>query len=226
MKGNYFIDTTKFSIDKFKNILKSKDILPGRIVLKVNIDERFDLLKNKGIITLSDLLSTLSTKPKIDKFSKDSGLSSDYLTILRREANSYVSVPVKLSDLPFSDTDIIKKLESNNIKDSVQLFDKASKKKDREELAERLNLSKVKLLELTHLCDLVRITGVGPVFSRIIYDSGIHSVKEFLSYDPSVLYDKLSKTNIEKELTKSKFNIKDVMYCIELGKDLPLMIEN
>jgi len=226
MRNNYFVDTDKFSIDKFKNILKTKDILPGRIVLKDKLDERFDLLKSKGINSLSDLLDTLKTKSKVDKFAKDTGLSVDYLTILRREANSYISVPVRLIDLPFIDTDIIKKLELNGIKDSKQLFDNAAKRSDRDKLSNRYKLPLDKLFELVQLCDLVRITGVGPVFARIIFDSGIYTVKDFLSFDSADLFERLIKTNNEKGLTKAKFTIKDIEYCIELGKDLPLVIEN
>jgi hypothetical protein len=226
MSENYFVDTARFSIDKFRNILKSKDILPGRIVLKDKVDERFDLLKSKGIKSLFDLLEALKTKPQVERFSKDSGLTIDYLTILRREANSYVSVPIKLSDLPFVELEIISKLESNGIKDSKQLFDNAAKRKDRAALADKYNLPIDKLTELVQLCDLVRITGVGPVFARIIYDSNIHSVSNFLSIDAVDLYSKLLKTNNDKRLTKAKFAIRDIEYCIELGKDLPLVIEN
>lgn len=152
-------------------------------------------------------------------------MSIDYLTILRREANSYVSVPVKLIDLPFVEIDLINKLDSKGIKDSKQLFDNAAIKKDRELLANRFKLPIDKLTELVQLCDLVRITGVGPVFARIIYDSNIHTVKEFLSIDSSDLYARLIITNDTKGLTKAKFTIKDIEYCIELGKDLPLVIE-
>ena len=135
MTENYFIDTDKFSIDKFRNILLTKEILPGRIILKEDLDERFDLLKTKRIKTLSDLLETLKTKQKIDKFSNETGLTVEYLTILRREANSYVSVPVKLIDLPFVETDIINQLELYGIKDSKQLFENVAKLKDRQKLS-------------------------------------------------------------------------------------------
>ena len=225
MTENYFIDTDKFSIDKFRNILLTKEILPGRIILKENLDERFDLLKTKKIKTLSDLLETLKTKQKVDKFSNDTGLSVEYLTILRREANSYLSVPVKLIDLPFVETDIINKLELQGIKDSKQLFENAAKLKDRQILSENHNLPFDELSELVCLCDLVRITGVGPVFARIIFDSGICTVKDFLSYDAIELLERLTKTNSEKGLTKSKFTLKDIEYCIELGTDLPFVVE-
>jgi hypothetical protein len=225
MTENYFIDTNKFSIDKFRSILLTKEILPGRIILKEDINERFDLLKTKKIKTLSDLLESLKTKQKIDKFANETGLSVEYLTILRREANSYVSVPVKLTDLPFSETDIITKLELQGIKDSKQLFENAAKREDRQKLSANLNLPFDKLSELVCLCDLVRITGVGPVFARIIFDTGIFSVKDFLFYDATELCERLTKTNTEKELTKAKFALKDIEYCIELGTDLPLVLE-
>jgi hypothetical protein len=183
------------------------------------------LLKSKGIDSLSDLLDSLKTKPKVDKFSKDTGLDIDYLTILRREANSYVSVPVRLIDLPIIETDIIDKLDLIGIKDSKQLFDNAAKRSDREKLANRYKLPIDKLTELVQLSDLVRITGVGPVFAKIILDSGIGSVKDFLSFDSEDLFDRLIKTNNDKGLTKAKFTIKDIEYCIELGKDLPLVLE-
>ena len=225
MTENYFIDTDKFSIDKFRNILLTKEILPGRIILKEDLDERFDILKTKKIKTLSDLLETLKTKQKIDRFSKETGLNVEYLTILRREANSYVSVPVKLIDLPFIETDIISKLELHGIRDSKQLVENAAKLKDRQNLSEKHNLAFDKLSELVCLCDLVRKTGVGPVFAGIIYDSGINTVKNFLSYDAIELFERLTKTNSEKGFTKVKFTQKDIEYCIELGRDLPLIVE-
>lgn len=219
------MDTDKFTIDKFRSILKTKDILPGRIMLKDKIDERFDLIKSKGIHSLSDLLEELKTKPKIEKFAKDTALSVDYLTILRREANSYFSVPVSLIDLPFIETEVIDKLHSAGIKNSKHLLDHAAKRFDREILASRYKLPQDKLYELAQLSDLVRIPGVGPVFARIILDSGIGSVKDFLAFDSADLLERLIKTNGEKGLTKARFKIKDIEYCKELGKDLPVIFE-
>lgn len=222
---NVQLDTHKFSVDNLREIFKRKEMLPARGMLKEKIDERFDLLKSKGIITLFDLLETLKTKQKIEKFSKETGISEEYLTLLRREANSYVSVPVKLRDLPFENIEIIEKLESGNIEDSEDLITKGAKPAERELLAEKLKIPLNQLLELVQLSDLIRITGVGPVFARIIFDSGIHSVKEFMSASADSLWEKLSKTNQEKGLTKVKFSIKDINYCLELGKYLPIVVE-
>ena len=116
-------------------------------------------------------------------------------------------------------------LELHGIRDSKQLVENAAKLNDRQNLSEKHNLPFDKLSELVCLCDLVRITGVGPVFARIIYDSGINTVKNFLSYDAFELFERLTKTNSEKGLTKAKFTQKDIEYCIELGRDLPLVVE-
>jgi hypothetical protein len=99
------------------------------------------------------------------------------------------------------------------------------KLKDRQKLSENYKLPFDKLSELVCLCDLIRITGVGPVFARIIFDSGIYTVKIFLSYDAIELLERLTKTNNERGLTKAKFTLKDIEYCIELGTDLPLVLE-
>jgi hypothetical protein len=226
MNDQYFTDTNKFSIEKFRNILKTKDILPGRVILKDKIDERFDLLKSKGIQSLSDLLEALKSKPKTEKFSNESGLSIDYLTILKREANSYVSTPMNLTELPFAETEFVEILQNSGIRDTRKLFNIAAKLADREKLAQKYKIPIGKLTELVQLTDLVRITGVGPVFARIIYDSGIRSAREFLSIEAPILLQMLTNTNNEKGLTKSKFSIKDIEYCLELGKDLPIVMQD
>lgn len=184
------------------------------------------MFESLGIKTLSDLLDALKTKYRIDQFSKVTGLSVEYLTILRREANSYISVPVRLRDLPFVESEIIERLEQEGIRDTKQLFDAAIKATDKRILSNQLGLPLDKIHELVQLCDLMRITGVGPVFARIILDSDIHSVGEFLSIDAFELFERLTNTNNEKVLTKSKYTIKDIEYCIELGKDLPITFDD
>jgi len=225
MKDSYSVNTTKFSLDRLRDALKTKDILPSRNVLKEQVDERFNLLKSEGIESLFDLLDILKSKAKIEQFATKTGLNTDYLTILRREANSYVSVPVRLIDLPTGETDTIKKLDSIGIRDSKQLFIKAAQLSDREQLAVCNNIEIEALTELVQLADLLRITGVGPIFVQIILDSGIGSVEEFLSLDSKELFDRLIKTNSDRGLTKARFTIKDIEYCIELGKELPIVFE-
>jgi hypothetical protein len=225
MMSDYFIDTAGFSMDKFRNILKTRDILPGRILLKEKIDERFDQLKSYGIHTLRDFLESVKSKSSLEQLAKETGLPVEYLTILKREVGSYLSGPVKLSDFPLVDPNLVKELVSLGISNSRQLFELASKKNSRKVMADKISQPVEKLTELVGMCDLVRITGVGPVFARIIYESGIHSIKQFLSINAKGLLQKLSKTNEDLRLTKVRFTEKDIAYCIEFAKELPLVLE-
>ena len=95
----------------------------------------------------------------------------------------------------------------------------------RKQLAAKIEIPEEKLRELVILCDFSRITGVGPIFAQIMYDAGIRSAREFLSGSAEEMYERLSRFNDEKQYTKAKFSLKDIEYCMELGRDLPLVLE-
>ena len=42
----YYIDLTRISIDEFKDILRSIELIPSWKILVENIDDNFDLIKN------------------------------------------------------------------------------------------------------------------------------------------------------------------------------------
>ncbi len=85
----YYIDLEKISTDKYKEILKSADLLPSRMILKEDINKNFDILKNQTVKNLDELLKILKNKKKLQDFSIQSGLNENYLTILVREIKSY-----------------------------------------------------------------------------------------------------------------------------------------
>ena len=106
----------------------------------------------------------------------------------------------------------------------MQLISRFCTKADREKLSHDYGLSLDQIDELVYLSDLVRMTGVGPVFAKIIYDSGIKTVNEFHRYDSKTLLDILISVNDEKQLTKVNFGTHDIDYCLDLGKELPILI--
>jgi len=108
---------------------------------------------------------------------------------------------------------------------SKRLFNGAYRKDEREQLAAKLEIAPKDLLEIVSLCDLVRITGVGPVFARIIYDTGIHSAEEFLTTDKYELVEILNASSFEKEQNKFKLRVADIDYCFDLAQFLPLIFE-
>ena len=220
MKVAYSIDLANFSLDRLKELTENREMLPSRKILQENLDTRFNILKSQGISNLKELVDVLNTKGKLEKFARHTNLPVDYLTILKREAGSYISSPVKLKDFPEIDSKYLIKLSKIKINNSKQLFDNTQTKAERQAISESTGIPVDKINELFSLSDLVRIWGVGAVFARIIYEAGTKSTREFAESDAKQEFTKNVHINKIKEYTNAKFTQKDIEFCIELAKEL------
>jgi predicted flap endonuclease-1-like 5' DNA nuclease len=225
MADPYHIDLEQFSMERFRHILETSELLPGRKVLKEKIAERFAILESMGIRNLKELMEALKTKKRVESFSQESGLPQDYLVILRREANSYVPKPFNLKDIPGVDPEYIERLAAVGIKHTRHLFEQARSKSARAELSRLADVPSDDVLELVKLSDLARIGGVGPVFARLLYEAGADTLEELSKRPPSELFERLHATNKEKRYTKIMASLKDVRHCIETARELPKVIE-
>jgi len=222
MKAHYHIDLETISLLEFKNNLESRDMIPSRASLKEELDDRFGILEDAGITNLKELVSVLKTKPNIEKFSKETGLSIQYLTLLSREARSYLPNPVRLDKFAGISSTVIEKLEAVGIKNSRHLFNVAQTKTEREELAQQTEIPSVLLDELFGLSDLSRVYGIGPVFARMIYDVGIQSVQRFVQYSAVEI------VNVYEDETQKKadFGINEIEFSLILARELEVVIDN
>ena len=221
MSDQYHIDLEKYSLEKFKNNLKSREMIPSRVALKYDLDKRFHIIENSGISNHKELIDALKTKQKLGQYAKESGLSVEYLTLLNREAKSYLSNPTRLDKFPGVAKEYCGKLESVGIKNSRHLFNAAKDKTDRNRLSQTTGIPIELLNELVSLSDLSRAYGVGPVFARIIFDVGINSIQEFISYTAEDFI------NIYEEQTgkKADFGVNDIEFSLELAKELEIAVE-
>ncbi len=135
MNDTYHIPLERVTLDEYEKIIGSKELLTGRKVLKEDFNFKFNLIRSEGIVNLKKLFDKLKTKKKMDKFADETGLSNNYLTILRREINSYQPKPENLENFPGINQDHVQKLGIFKIKNSKQLFNKVQNK------YELLNLS-------------------------------------------------------------------------------------
>ena len=146
------------------------------------------------------------------------GLPIDYLTVLKREAKSYLPKPIRLKDLPGVDSKDIDALEEQGIKNTKQLFEKGKLSEARQQLSQVTGISRERLDELVSLSDLARLYGVGPVFARMIYDAGIRSVKTFVRYDAEEFVSLYEKATHKK----ADFSVNDINFSLELAKELEI----
>ncbi|MBT4288716.1 MAG: DUF4332 domain-containing protein [Deltaproteobacteria bacterium] len=216
MKKQYYLNLEKYSLQKFKESLINRNMIPSRIILKEAIEERFRLLDLNGVKTLKALIEELKTKQKIEDFSRKTDLSVEYLTILKREASSYLPKPIQLRNFPGIDTTTIDALEKMGIRNTKQFFNEVNISGAINQISQTSGVSVGKLSELASLSDLARLYGVGPVFARIIYDVGITSVKSFIK-NTGQEFIRIYENKTKK---KADFGENDINFSIELAKEL------
>ena len=220
MTDLYCIDLKGISLEQFRHMLETKNILPGRKILLEQLDERFAALASMGVGNLADLSAALKSKAKQEAFSKASGLPLDYLAILRREVNSYLSKPFDLGKIPGVDPEYVKRLAAAGIKHTKHLFERAMSKADRAALAEQIGVPHEALLELVKFADLARIVGVGPASVRPLCEAGIDTPEAFLTYSVDELLERVRAVEGLEASTR-----KDIEYCLQTARLLPKGIE-
>lgn len=221
MTETYYIDLSQISLAQFQERLQTQDLLPGRIILQEQIGPRFEILAGMGISNLQELHEALKTKKRVSQFAQESGLSLEYLTILRREVNSYRPNPVNLRAFPDVDEDSVARLAAVAIKNSRHLFDQTQTAEQRAALVQQTGITLEALHELIALSDLVRISGIGPVSAHMFYDAGVISSAALAEAEAASLCIQLNDLNQENAYYKGSISEKDVVYCIKLAQKLP-----
>lgn len=191
-------------------------MIPSRQILKDNLDQNFNAIRASGIKTLSDLLKTLGSKSKVADFAEKTSLPMEYLTLLRREANSYFPTPVKLSRFIGVDKTLVSRLEKHGITSSKKLFELAANQDQISAFLKASGLSRADLSELISLSDLSRLYGVGPTFAGMLYEAGMDSVQTLLTYTG----DQIRSMYEEKTGKKADFTARDIAFTLEIAKEL------
>jgi hypothetical protein len=200
---SYSIDPGQITLRHFFNLTRKRRMLPSRVMLHERMEEKFAKLSESGIKNLADLMFRLGSKEKLEVFAKECGLDSTYLTLLKREAGSYLARPIPLSAFPGIPFEYSELLKSKGIGNTKRFFELAQTEDQRKTMAGTTGIPESRLKELFVLCDLSRITGVGGTMARMAYDAGIRSTAEFA----------VTTERFEYQITED-----DIRYCMEYAK--------
>ena len=221
----YYLDLEAFGLFKLKDSLVHGRLLPSQQILLEQIDERFAVLEQLGFENLEQLQKALKNKKAVQSFAAESGIPADYLTVLRREVNSYQPKPIKLADFPGVDPVAVAKLNRLDIKNTKQLFSHILTPEDRRELADQNQIDDEDILELTKLTDVARTKWVGSKFARLLVESEYDTVEKVAGSDYEELYDALVRVNDEKDLYQGKFGLDDMKAWVSMAvREVPLVI--
>jgi predicted flap endonuclease-1-like 5' DNA nuclease len=113
------------------------------------------------------------------------------------------------------------KLIAQKIKNSEQLLNAATTPKARAVLAASAGISDKEVLELANRADLARVKGIGKVFSDLLENAGVDTVKELAQRRPDNLLAKLTEVNGDKKFAKRAPTMAEVTNWVEQAKALP-----
>lgn len=181
--ADYSIDLSTISLAQFEQTLLSVELLPSRRVLADHITAVARKLTERGIEDLSALKKLLAAKRRYPELAADLGVDAEFLTVLNREVNSYVSKPVPLAKLGCLHASELDALESLAVRSTKDLYERSAAKEARAVLVNEFGIDRDRLDHALKLANLVRINGVGPAFASFLLDAGVTDPRDFLGRD-------------------------------------------
>ncbi len=118
-----------------------------------------------------------------------------------------------------------KSLKSKGITNSAKLLDKAAGPKDRAALAAQLGVDAKMVLELANRADLARVKGIGKVFSDVLENAGVDTVKELSKRKPENLVQSMTETNGRLQIAKRNATLAEVSDWVAQAKALPATLK-
>jgi hypothetical protein len=221
----YYIDLKGISIEKYKEILKTAELIPSWKILECDIDKNLDIIKKNNIKNLDELLIALKDKDKVQKFSKQSGLQEDYLAVLKRVVNGYRQKPNMIRDFTCVTEDTVVKLEKLGIKNTLKLYDIILTDEKRKALSNKTGISKDELMKLAKLTDLSRIRWVNHTFAYVLLEAGYDTAEKVANADYQELYQTVKQLNEERKIYNAHIGVRDMKMIVEAAKDLNFDIE-
>ena len=119
----YSIDTDRISLTDLKKRIEETDLVPSRQPLLDGIEQKFHALESRGITTFSCLRDELKNKKRMETLSIKTGISVEYLVLLRREIESYLPKPFPLTEFDWLPQNEIAKLGAMGIRNTEELYE-------------------------------------------------------------------------------------------------------
>lgn len=120
---------------------------------------------------------------------------------------------------------VINALKAQGLGDSSALLEAAKTPEGRKALASAAGINATMILELANRADLARIKGVGRVYSDLLEEAGVDTVKELARRSPENLHAKLIEINNVRQFTQRPPSMEQIADFVEQAKALPGMLE-
>jgi hypothetical protein len=214
----YHIDAEHISLDELQKRIEATDLVPSRASLLEKMESKMKALKQQGITTLARLRNELKTSKRLEALANATGIEAQYLTLLRREFESYFPKPFALKSFDWLPRSEIAKLERNGIKDTAALYEATTSRQKRTTLATSTGIDVTLLEALAQLADLTRVQWVSPTAARMLVEAGWSSAAGLARTDADELCEALARVNAGNRFFKGKIGLRDVKRLIHAAQ--------
>lgn len=211
----YYVDANRVTIEDLMSRITESDLVPSREVLLDCIEENFATLKKSGISTLADLRQYVKNPKSIGALAQKTGIAVVYLTLLRREIESYFSKNYPLSSFDWLDVNQIAKLESKGFNNSALFFDTFEVRHRRDDLIASIGLEKSFVEELFALVDLTRIQWVNPTYAKVLVDAGYKNAELISAANANDLHEAIQNINRDGQYFKGNIGLRDIKRLVK-----------
>ncbi len=132
---------------------------------------------------------------------------------------------IHISELRGITDSVLNTLKAKGFGDSESLLEAAKTPQGRKELAKAAAVDTAVILELVNRADLARVKGIGRVYSDLMEEAGVDTVKELAQRVPANLHAKLVEINSKRQLTQRPPSVDQVAEFVAQAKELPPMVE-
>ncbi|MBA4317166.1 MAG: hypothetical protein C0412_02090 [Flavobacterium sp.] len=215
---NYYIDETKFSLKDLQKRIEETDLIPSRISLLENIETVFEELKKQGIKTLADLRKQLKTPQSINAFSIKSSLDEKYLSMLRREVESYFPKAFSINKFTWLSKKECEKLTAAGLNNTKKAYETLSPKDKVKKISAEYKIDTTFLDMILNLVDLTRIQWTSSLFARMLYEAGYNTSKKVARADAEELCNAVDSINKKGKYFNGKIGLRDIKRLINSAK--------
>jgi predicted flap endonuclease-1-like 5' DNA nuclease len=130
-----------------------------------------------------------------------------------------------LSELKGITDAVLNSLKGQGLSDTDSLLEAAKTPQGRKELATNIGIDSATILELANRADLARVKGIGRVYSDLMEEAGVDTVKELARRVPENLHAKMIEINSIRQFTSRPPSVEQVSAFIEQAKSLEPILE-
>lgn len=129
---------------------------------------------------------------------------------------------LSITDLEVS-PEMVGKLRALKIRTTLGLFERTARKRQRDRLAEELEIDQAELLRLTNLADFLRLHGVGPAYAFVLYEL-VGTVRELRNRNPAHLLAAIQQSPTFRKRAFAQPALTEVQGWIDQAKQLGIEI--